>query len=123
MARESGDLILEHGGAARFAAARRSSRQMVHGPASAMPRRDWRKAFEGSFSLMPMKTAIDDLPSVSVSRMRALGEITAADEGNERQVRRGCLQCRDVAAAVSEWRQLVVFPVPLRSAREDPAAV
>ena len=27
-----------------------------------------------------MKTAIDDLPSVSVSRMRALGEITAATE-------------------------------------------
>jgi hypothetical protein len=50
---------------------------MVRGAASAMPGGGiGAKAFEGLF-LMPMKTAIDDLPSVRVSRLRALGDITA----------------------------------------------
>ena len=70
-----------------------------------------------------MNAAYDDLPGVSVSRLRALGDITedmnvATVKLDEVRVHR-----RPVAVPLAQWWVVVVFCVPVRPARPDPSAV
>ena len=54
----------------------------------------------------------DDFPSVSVSRMRALGEVREDMVAGQRDDRRGVARGGSLAHALSQWRGLELFSLP-----------
>ena len=60
-----------------------------------------------------MRLTQDDLPSVSVSRMRALGEVRE-DMSRVRVTIAGVSrEVRSLAPAFSQWRRLELFSLPI----------